>query len=286
MTLFLSILARTLQDTSRGQYLDPKSGSTVRRDNRYDIISASPPTQSNSASIHTDGTDFSYFTSVEFGSTGKTMYMLVDTGAANTWVMGADCTSSVCAQHNTFGPADSTSLVLSQDPFNLTYGTGSVSGWTANDTVKVAGFSIPLSFGLASTTSDDFSDYPMDGILGLGLPASKSIGSPTVMDMIQDVNILPSNLFGVNLQRSSDGSTDGELSFGTPDTTKYRGELSYTNTVADASMWEIPMNEVRVGGQPCNIAGNTAIIDTGVRITIEFASHSPCTPCLFRDRFF
>ncbi|KAL8953540.1 MAG: hypothetical protein Q9222_000598 [Ikaeria aurantiellina] len=88
------------------------------------------------------------------------------------------------------------------------------------------------------------------------------------MDMIQQANILPSNLFGVNLQRSSDGSADGELSFGSPDTTKYRGELSYTDTIADATMWEIPIDEARVGGRSCRIAGKTAIIDTGTSFVL------------------
>ncbi|KAL9605202.1 MAG: hypothetical protein Q9179_001596 [Wetmoreana sp. 5 TL-2023] len=239
------------------------AGLRFKRDNQYDFVTASPPTQTNSAGIHNDGTDFSYFTNVEFGSSKKVMYMLVDSGAANTWVMGSDCTNQVCADHNTFGPADSTSLVVSQDPFDLTYGTGSVSGFTANDTVKIAGLSVSLSFGLASTTSEDFSAYPMDGILGLGPQGSKLMDFPTAMDVIQDAKILSSNFVGVNLQRSSDGSTDGELSFGALDTTKYQGELSYTKTVDGASMWEIPIDDFTVNGNSCGLTGKTAIVDTG-----------------------
>lgn len=238
--------------------------SPVKRDNHHAYVTASPPTQTNSESIHNDGTDFSYFAGIDFGSSGKTMYMLVDTGAANTWVMGSDCKTQVCAEHNTLGRSDSTSLKVSSDPFDLTYGTGSVSGLKGSDNVKIAGISVPLPFGLASNVSDDFSTYPMDGILGLGPPASESMDFPTAMETIQKAKALSSNLFGVNLQRSSDGSTDGELSFGVPDITKFQGDLSYTRIVAGASMWEIPMDDAKVNGSPCSFIGKTAIIDTGV----------------------
>ena len=67
------------------------SATPVKRDNDYSIITASQPSQTNSMAVHEDGTDFSYFSAVNFGSHGKPMYMLIDTGAANTWVMGANC---------------------------------------------------------------------------------------------------------------------------------------------------------------------------------------------------
>ncbi|KAI4257195.1 MAG: hypothetical protein L6R42_005811 [Xanthoria sp. 1 TBL-2021] len=243
--------------------LIPRPGSHIKRDNSYDFVTASPPTQTNSAGIHNDGTDFSYFTSVEFGSSGKTMHLLVDTGASNTWVMASDCNSEVCAAHNTFGKEHSASLKVSQDEFNLTYGTGSVSGLTATDTLKLAGFSVSLPFGLAHTVSEDFMSYPMDGILGLGPPAGKSTDHPTFMETVQKTTVLSSKLFGVNLQRSSDGATDGELSFGAPDSTKYKGDLSYTSVITGASMWEIPIDAVKVNGNLCVSTGKTAIIDTG-----------------------
>ncbi|KAL9001183.1 MAG: hypothetical protein Q9169_000367 [Polycauliona sp. 2 TL-2023] len=254
---------QTLSHT-RSKVAIPRAGSHIKRDNNYDFVTASPPTQTNSAAVHNDGTDFSYFTSVEFGSSSKIMHLLVDTGASNTWVMASDCESEVCAAHNTFGKEHSVSLKVSRDEFNLTYGTGSVAGLTATDTVKLAGFSVSLPFGLAHTVSEDFESYPIDGILGLGPPTSKSSDYPTFMETIQKTNALSSKLFGVNLQRSSNGATDGELSFGAPDSTKYEGDLSYTSVIVGASMWEIPIDEVKVNGNVCALTGKTAIMDTGV----------------------
>ena len=39
----------------------------------------------NSLAVDEDGKDYSYIATMKFGSEGKPMYMLVDTGAANTW---------------------------------------------------------------------------------------------------------------------------------------------------------------------------------------------------------
>ncbi|KAL8658524.1 MAG: hypothetical protein Q9226_000937 [Calogaya cf. arnoldii] len=256
-------LAELIKPHTNTKLVIPRAGSHVERDNSYDFVTASPPTQTKSAGIHNDGTDFSYFTSVEFGSSGKIMHLLVDTGASNTWVMASDCNSAVCAAHNTFGNEDSASLKVSQDEINLTYGTGSVSGLKATDTVKLAGFSISLPFGLAHTISEDFMSYPIDGILGLGPPTGKSTDYPTFMETIQETSLLSSKLFGVSLQRSSDGATDGELSFGAPDTSKYHGNLSYTSVIKGASMWEIPIAEIKVNGSLYPLTKKTAIIDTG-----------------------
>ena len=189
--------------------------------------------------------------------------MLIDTGAANSWVMGSDCSTIACNTHSTFGKADSPSLQVSQEPFSLNYGTGSVNGIVVTDVVGFADKMLEWSFGSASKTSEDFDTIPIDGILGLGRAKSNVMGVPTFMEAVSDANLFSANLFGVHLQREADGSIDGEINFGHPDTTKYTGDLSYTDTIADGANWEIPVDDAFVNGFSCGLKGNTAIIDTG-----------------------
>jgi hypothetical protein len=125
--------------------------------------------------VNQDGTDYSYFSTLKFGSSGESLYMLVDTGAANTWVMGSDCTSRACNAHNTFGQANSGTLQITNTPWDVTTALGRSVEWS-NDTVSLAGYTLPIAFGSASETSDDFLTYPMDGILGLGRPKSNVMG--------------------------------------------------------------------------------------------------------------
>lgn len=239
------------------------TGAAVKRANKYEIVKGTQPKQANSVAIDQDGTDYSYICTIQVGASGKAMQMLIDTGAANTWMMGSDCSSEPCLAHNTFGAKDSISLRETDSEFNLTYGSGTVSGLIFNDAVKMADFSISLSFGSASVVSNEFSFYPMDGILGLGRSTSSSVKAPTFMEAIHNRNVLQKNLLGIHLQRNSDGSTDGELNFGSPNTNRYTGNVSYTSTVKGSDLWEITIDDAAVDGVKCGFSGKTAIIDTG-----------------------
>ena len=190
------------------------------------------------------------------------MYMLIDTGSANTWVMGSSCQSNACLIHNTFGSAESTTLNTTSQSWSLSYGTGEVQGVVAEDTVKFANYSVRMGFGLASSASDDFNNYPMDGILGLGRPSSDTLGTDTIMQVLDQQGTLPKNIVGVHLQRASDGTNDGEITFGGVDSSRYSGKLSYTK-VANTENWEIAASDAGVNGNGIGFTGKTAIIDSG-----------------------
>lgn len=191
------------------------------------------------------------------------MYMLVDTGATNAWVMGSSCKSQACGVHHTFGSEDSSTLEPTGAGFTVGYGTGLVSGELVNDTVVMGGLSLFTTFGLATNVSDEFSKFPADGILALSRPDSSNSGFTTIMETLIKSKVLESNIIGINLQRASDGTADGELNFGSPDTTKYTGDLLYVNTVPENKDWEIPIDDIIVNGVACNFTGETSFIDTG-----------------------
>ncbi|KAI9850087.1 MAG: hypothetical protein M1838_006099 [Thelocarpon superellum] len=235
----------------------------VRRTNNYKIYASAQPTLPNSAAVDEDGADISYFSTAKFGSSGTPLHMLLDTGAANTWIMGSDCTSKACAAHTTFGASESSTFATTGQPWNVTYGKGSVNGQVVNDTISFAGFNIPLSFGSASQVSDDFLGYTMDGIFGLARPDPAEANLPTIMTVIAGQNKLKANVIGVNLERASDGATDGEINFGAWDQSKFTGPLTWTNTVATNGLWEIAADDAGVGGQAAKFKGKSAIIDTG-----------------------
>ena len=218
---------------------------------------------SNSLAIDQDGRDYSYFSGINLGSKDKEMWMLLDTGGANTWVFGSDCSSPACDRHNTFGSSDSTSLTVSTNAWEVGYGTGTVNGALASDKVSFAGFNLQLTFGLASSASDDFLNYPIDGILGLGRPGTSGIATSIVTDSIIKAKYLKSNIVAFSLQRHSDNATDGEITFGDVDKTKFIGSISYTNTANGSSRWEIPLDDASVDGKSCNFKNKTAIVDTG-----------------------
>lgn len=200
---------------------------------------------------------------MDFGSKNQSMWMLFDTGGTNTWAFSDNCTVQACQMHNTFGSNDSTTLQVSSDPFDVGYGTGTVSGVLGTDTVSFADFSMKLTFGLVNNASSDFEDYPMDGILGLGRSNSSTTGTLTAMETIAQSHRLQSNIIGISLQRSSDGAKDGEITFGGVDSTKFTGSISYTDVSPGTNGWQIPLDDAVVNGQPLNFTGRSIIVDTG-----------------------
>jgi hypothetical protein len=192
------------------------------------------------------------------------MWMLLDTGAANSWVMGTNCTTRACLSHNTFGIEDSTSLVVTDQEWDVTYGTGNVNGIIIKDTMSFAGFTLNPTFGSVHEASDDFVYYPMDGILGLGLDDPENTAQPpTIMQVIKNNQLLQQNIIGINLQRNSDGARDGQISFGAIDHSKFSEELRYTKVVPDTHRWEIPVEDAIVDGKNAGFTGKSAIVDTG-----------------------
>jgi hypothetical protein len=187
--------------------------------------------------------------------------MLLDTGAGTTWVMGPDCTSAACKTHNSFGAKDSSTLKVAKGNMNLQYGSGSVMGSYATDSVTIAGLEFSMTFGIASTTSDQFSSFPMDGILGL---SRQSGDYPNFLQTLVTSKTLKDNVFGMDLNRASDGPNTGEINFGAPDTSRYSGDLTYTS-VTDNNLddWAITLDNVGVGTQQSGISKKSAYIDSG-----------------------
>ncbi|KAF7589143.1 hypothetical protein BBP40_004713 [Aspergillus hancockii] len=233
-----------------------------RRDNKFKIMYSDEPTEPNTAALNQGGSDYSYFAEVKVGSQGQKMWMMLDSGGVNTWLFGSDCTSNSCQLHNTFGEHSSTSLQLTTNEWNVGYGTGQVSGVLGNDTLSIADMNVRMLFGLVSNASDEFQNYPMDGILGLGRAETGSYG-PSFMEAVTEQKSLKSNIVGFSLSRSVDGGKDGAVTFGGVDKTKFTGDITYTNAITGNNRWTIPLDDVSVNGNACHFTNKTAIIDTG-----------------------
>ena len=233
----------------------------MRRTNAYTIIEADTPTLPHSAAVDQDGVDFSYFSVVEVGSQRQQMWLALDTGAPSSWVFGSSCTDDVCRAHHAFNTSQSSSWVSNNSAMSLGYGSGQVSGLLGQDTMSIADMTVTLSFGVASTASVAFSSYPIDGILGLGRSGTSGWTIPSFMDIVAHNHLISSNIVGISLSRAADNAKDGEVNFGTVDTSKFNTSISYTNT--STSTWTIPMDDVYVNGQACNFSNKLATVDTG-----------------------
>ncbi|KAF2461625.1 aspartic peptidase domain-containing protein [Lineolata rhizophorae] len=246
-----------------------------KRDNEFPIVESDPPSFDDSVAIHQDSTDFSYFTRARFGTSDEDFLLLLDTGASNTWVMGGGCDDAACGLHNTLGRDESSSLELDSTPFNITYGTGKVSGANlGTDTLHLGPFDIPLTFGLADSASSEFAYYPMDGIMGFGRgdTTDPSIAGPTMMDALVSAGLIDDAILGVHLSRFADGAADGELSLGAANPARFAGALNWLPAKDNPEgFWEVDVDGLRVGGDAVELEGlapRSAIVDTGTSFVL------------------
>ncbi|KAF2833395.1 acid protease [Ophiobolus disseminans] len=203
---------------------------------------------------------------VTIGDSKEEYQMLLDSAASNTWVMSQGCTTEACKTHTTFGKDDSSSLKTQNTPFSVTYGTGSVAGTLASDTLHIGSLSPTLTFGLATNVSQDFSSYPMDGILGIGrgVKSEGSIDAPQVMDVLSSSRLIGAKLYGIHLSRGKDNLNDGELNLGAVNKDRFTGDLNWNTCIDNAAgFWEVPVADAGVNGKALGITGRSAIIDTG-----------------------
>lgn len=220
-----------------------------------------PPEQPNGIGIYQDGKDYAYFVRVQVGSSNTPLYMLFDTGAGTTWVMGSKCSSDPCALHDSFDISKSTTAKDLKSNFSVNYGSGSVKGPTIEDSIKLGDFGVSMKFGVAETTSNDFKHFPFDGILGMSMTETSTDNFGV---KLKESKKLAKNVFSVSLNRGSSGVNDGELTLGGINQKKYTGDISYTNIPKDVSSdWAIPLDDISVGTEGVGIRDRLGYIDTG-----------------------
>jgi len=237
-----------------------EKASRSKRQSQYRIVKAADTKLKNAVGVAQDGTDFSYFAQVKLGNNKKPMWMLMDTGAGTSWVMGSSCKSTACEKHGSFGPTDSATYKVTGETFSVAYGSGSVKGDKVTDTLSFAGMNFDFQFGVANETSDDFNHFPFDGILGLSMAGGET---ENFMQVVKNSTQLPANIFCVYLSRAADGPNMSEISFGVCNPDKYTGDITYTAVGNALGDWAVPLDGIAYDGLKSGAAGKLAYIDTG-----------------------
>ncbi|KAI0695610.1 aspartic peptidase A1 [Cytidiella melzeri] len=207
-----------------------------------------------------------YVVNVGVGTPATTYSLLVDTGSSNTWV-GA-------------GKAfvHTSTTVQTKDRVSVTYGSGEFSGNEFTDTVTLGnGLTVTKqSIGVA-TSSEGFDG--VDGIIGIGpvdltedtLSPDTSSTIPTITDNLFSQGVIPSHLVAVSFEpTTSDSSTNGELTFGATDSSKFTGSITFTSltTTSPASeFWGINQS-IRYGTSTTIQSTTAGIVDTGTTLTL------------------
>lgn len=216
-----------------------------------------------------DANDIGYLCEIQIGTPPQSFLMLMDTGSADTWVPSTECLPQNCGNHLSLGANTSSTFQASNRTFQVTYGSGAVSGIIGADTVTVAGMTLEnYSMGATLQESVQFGDdnIPFDGLMGLAMNQLSHQGVPTLVDSLQSAGLIQNAILGIALGRYADGENDGELVFGQADASKFDPSTTQTLPVtSDDGFWQVTMSAVTIDGQDA-VINRQAILDTGTTL--------------------
>jgi hypothetical protein len=227
--------------------------------------------------------DTEYIGPISIGTPPQNFVVVFDTGSSNLWVPSTTCTDLGCKGKNKYNSAASSTYVKNGKPITIQYGTGSMSGYLAQDTVNVGGANILNQvFGDATTLANFFYNQPLDGILGLAYPSIAADGVTPVFDNMIAQKLVAAPIFGVYLDSSS-GQTGSQISFGATVSSLYSGSFSYV-PVSQQTYWSVNIQSIGVNNKAvaCN-NGCKGIVDTGTSVLVGPTSKSLIEKIKFKD---
>ncbi|EKM61628.1 uncharacterized protein PHACADRAFT_135435 [Phanerochaete carnosa HHB-10118-sp] len=213
-------------------------------------------------SLPVTNAEVSYLAAVGVGSPATTYNLIVDTGSSNTWVGAGTEYVSTSTSKKTGGSV------------SVSYGSGSFSGTEFTDQVTLGSLVIKSqSIGVASKSSGF---EGVDGILGIGpvdlteQTVSNANTVPTVTDNLLSQGFISTEVVAVSFEPTTQESvTNGELTFGGTDSSKFTGSINYvslTNTSPASEYWGI--NESITYGSTSILSSTAGIVDTGTTLTL------------------
>jgi cathepsin D len=207
-----------------------------------------------------------YYGPISIGTPPQNFQVVFDTGSSNLWVPSSSCSllNIACRLHSKYDSSKSSTYVKNGTSFAIQYGSGSLSGYTSEDTVSVGSVTVPnLLFAEAvKEPGIAFIAAHFDGILGFGFPEISVNGMNPFFQAALEAGVIKEAKFAFYLEKS--GSTGGELTLGGVDSTKYTGDFTYT-PITIKGYWQFDVSEVKVAGT--SFADTTkAIADTGTSL--------------------
>ncbi|KAF8656862.1 hypothetical protein AX16_002409 [Volvariella volvacea WC 439] len=223
---------------------------------------AGSPAVSNSLGLNIIANDVGYFADVLIGTPAQSFRLLVDSGSADTWVGTDTCVSEIgggCGDHIFLGPDVSSSLVVTTDPFNITYRTGAVSGVKVTDNIVLADLSLDAhAFGIALNQTLDFAS---NGVLFDGAISAQNTATP--VESLAQLRLIQSAITSYKLGRLADGNNNGAITFGGLDATAFDPNSLVTVENANSQgFWEVNLDSITIDGTDTGLSGRTAILDT------------------------
>jgi cathepsin D len=216
--------------------------------------------------------DAQYFGPISLGTPPQSFMVVFDTGSSNLWVPSSKCPITViaCDVHHKYYAERSSTYVANGQKFNITYGSGSMTGFLSQDTLQFGGLTIAKQVFTEATglPGVSFIAGKFDGILGL---AFQSISVDNVVPPWYNIiaqNLVAQPVFSFWLNRNPNSANGGELLLGGSDSSKYTGTPTFAKLTSE-TYWQFSVDDISIRSTSlgfCGTTGCTAIADTGTSL--------------------
>ena len=202
-----------------------------------------------------------YFIDVTIGSNDQKFTVVPDTGSSNLWVYSSNCHSAACLTHSKYNSSESDSYVADGSDFNITYGSGSITGFTSQDTAKITeDITATMGFGeIQKVKGSTFLISQMDGIIGLGFDTISVNHLPTFMTATTDIEDKSFAFYMKNNPETSYMTMPGfdeELGL----------EKVATHKVVEETYWNVNFAKMSGPNGDIDTTGYMAAIDSGTSL--------------------
>ena len=170
--------------------------------------------------------------------------------------------------HNTYDSSESSTFKKNGSSFEIRYGSGSLSGFVSQDTLRM-GDMVIKNQDFAEAVSEPglaFAFGRFDGILGLGYYSiSVNRVVPPFYKMIND-GLLDQPVFSFYLG-DADGDDEGESEamFGGIDQSRYTGKMTRL-PLRRKAYWEVDFDALTFDGETAEMENTGVILDTGTSL--------------------
>ncbi|EYU33885.1 hypothetical protein ABFS82_08G151200 [Erythranthe guttata] len=214
--------------------------------------------------------DAQYFGEIGVGTPPQKFTVIFDTGSSNLWVPSTKCYFSVsCFFHTKYKSSQSSTYKKNGKSAAIQYGTGAISGFVSEDSVKIGGLVVKDQEFIEATSEPGvtFLVAKFDGILGLGFKEiSVGNSTPVWYNMLKQ-GLIKEPVFSFWLNRNVGDEQGGEIVFGGSDPNHYKGQHTYV-PVTQKGYWQFEMGDVLIDGKESGYCsgGCSAIADSGTSL--------------------